>query len=519
MNNKYKYITQFTTGQIKVCPILTEEKITRASLKNLTSLIPDQEVDLNENIDLLGVAFNAAVVNRFNKNDDGIDTETALRIAKLFKHKPTNIEHKKEKVVGHILTAGFSRYGDSQILTSDELTNYSEVFNISLGAVVYKFVNKEFASALQASSEDPSSEYYGKISTSWELGFNDYKIAIGSDNLKDAEIVSDEKQIRELKSKLKSYGGSGELQDGTKIYRLVVGEVYPLGIGFTTNPAADVNGIITNESEYKDSLNEQKAEVYEFKSHFFTKKNSQSKNIAVKSQKESPMNLDNLISEVKEALLEKKISQEAAANMTATFTEAIKKKDEEYRKDIETSKSLAEAAEKEKNELKASVDEIQQQLADALSKIEQFETERKAAEALARFNSRMQEIDEIFELDDEDRQVLAEDIKNLDETDEVFASYKNKLGVMWKNKNKKAKEEKDKEKEKEMKAAIDAEVEKRVSSLEKAATSTASVEEVLENVKASEAGLPNNNQESSKAQKSLFERFSEAFKKENITIS
>ena len=87
MNNKYKYITQFTTGQIKVCPILTEEKITRASLKNLTSLIPDQEVDLNENIDLLGVAFNAAVVNRFNKNDDGIDTETALRIAKLFKYR------------------------------------------------------------------------------------------------------------------------------------------------------------------------------------------------------------------------------------------------------------------------------------------------------------------------------------------------------------------------------------------------------------------------------------------------
>ena len=144
MNNQYKYIAQFTTGQIKVCPILTEEKITRASLENLSSLIPNEEVDLNENIDLLGVAFNAAVVNRFNKNDDGIDTETALRIAKLFKHKPTNIEHKKEKVVGHILTAGFSRYGDSQILTPDELNNYSEVFNISLGAVVYKFVNKEF---------------------------------------------------------------------------------------------------------------------------------------------------------------------------------------------------------------------------------------------------------------------------------------------------------------------------------------------------------------------------------------
>lgn len=513
MNNNYKYITQFTAGQIKVCPILTEEKITRASLENLSSLIPNDEVDLNQNIDLLGVAFNAAVVNRFNKNDDGIDTETALRIAKLFKHKPTNIEHKKEKVVGHILTTGFSRYGDSQILTANELNNYSDVFNISLGAVVYKFVNKEFASALQASSEDPSSEYYGKISTSWELGFNDYKIAIGSDNLKDAEIISDQKHIEELKGKLKSYGGSGKLDDGTKIYRLVVGEVYPLGIGFTTNPAADVNGIITDKGENHELKEEKKAKIYNFKSHFFTKKNSQSQNNTVNHQKESAMNLDNLISEVKEALLEKKISQEAAANMTATFTEAIKKKDEEYRKGIEDAKLLAEAAEKEKAELKASVEQVQQQLADALSKINEFETQKKTAEALARFNARMQEIDEAFELDDEDRQILAEDIKNLEESEEAFAAYKKKLGVMWKNKDKQAKQEK----EKEMKAAIDAEVEKRI--LELKSKASVSVDDALDKVKASEPTIPNNNQQSSQAAQSLIEKFKGAFSKENITIS
>lgn len=513
MNNQYKYITQFTSGQVKVCPILTEEKITRASLENLSSLIPNDEVDLNENIDLLGVAFNAALVNRFNKNDDGIDTETALRIAKLFRHKPTNIEHKKEKVVGHILTAGFSRYGDSEILTADELNNYSDVFNISLGAVVYKFVNKEFALALQASSEDSSSEYYGKISTSWELGFNDYKIAIGSDNLKDAEIITDQKHIEELKGKLKSYGGSGRLDDGTKIYRLVVGEVYPLGIGFTTNPAADVNGIITDKAENYELKEERKAKIYNYKSHFFTKKNSQSQNDTVNPQKESAMNLDNLISEVKEALLEKKISQEAAANMTATFTEAIKKKDEEYRKDIEQAKLSVENAEKEKHELKASVELVQEQLAQALSKINEFETQRKTAEALARFNVRMQEIDEAFELDDEDRQVLAEDIKNLEENEEAFAAYKKKLGVMWKNKDKQAKQEK----EKEMKAAIDAEVEKRI--LELKSKASASVEDALDKVKASEVGMPNNNEQSSQAPKSLIEKFKGAFSKDNITIS
>jgi hypothetical protein len=88
------------------------------------------------------------------------------------------------------------------------------------------------------------------------------------------------------------------------------------------------------------------------------------------------------------------------------------------------------------------------------------------------------------------------------------------MAVLWKNKNKKAKEEK----EKEMKAAIDAEVEKRLSEFQKSKASN-SVDEILDKAKAVEAGVPNNNQESSKPNKSLYEKFSEAFRKENITIS
>jgi len=211
----FKYTTQFTVANIKVSSFQLDQKVSKASLENLMPLIPNGEIDFNENIDLLGLAFNAAVVNKFNKNDDGIDTQTALRIATLFKHKPTNIEHKKEKVVGHILTAGFSRIGDSELFIPD--SNYVDPFNISLGAVVYKYVNKDFASALEESN-DETSNLYNKISTSWELGFNDYNIAVGSDNLNDAEIITDENHIKELKGKLKSYGGSGCLDDGTKIY-------------------------------------------------------------------------------------------------------------------------------------------------------------------------------------------------------------------------------------------------------------------------------------------------------------
>ena len=322
MNFKYK--TEFTFADIKVSKFNSTDGISRASLQNLMPLIPNSEINFDENIDLLGVAFNAAVINKFNKNDDGIDTRAALKIASLFKHKPTNIEHKKEKVVGHILTAGFSRLGDSQLFIPQE--DELDPFNIALGAVVYKFVNKDFASALEDST-NLESNLYNKISTSWELGFNDYNIAVGSSNLKEAEIITNEKQIQELKGKLKSYGGSGQLDDGTKIYRLVVGDIYPLGIGFTTTPAADVKGVVVNSIQDKEISENPTAKIFSFKNHFLVKNNSHLENSNVKPEKES-MNLETIMSEIKDALLEKKISQEAAANMTQTFSEAIKKKDE-----------------------------------------------------------------------------------------------------------------------------------------------------------------------------------------------
>lgn len=511
-SNKFKYTTQFNSTSFAIRNF-GNDNVSRASLESLGLLFPN-EIDFNENIDLMGVAFNAAVVNRFNKNDDGVDTETALRIANLFKHKPTNIEHKKEKVVGHILTAGFSTYGDNRILTPIELIGSTDPFNIALGGVVYKYVNREFADALEKAS-DPQSDYYNKISTSWELGFNDYKIAMGSKDLKDAEIISDLKHIEELKSNLRSYGGSGELKDGTKLYRLVVGEVYPLGIGYTTTPAADVSGVIVNkDSDIELSEKQTKSKVYFFKSHFFAKKNSQIENSDVKPKKESAMNLETILSELKDSLLEKKITQEAAANMTATFTEAIKKKDEEYRNELSSAKEQAENAQKERDQLKASVEEMQAQLSAALTKINEFETAKLASEALARFNSRMEEVDSSFELDDEDRRILAEEIKNLSEDEQAFAGYKNKLQVIWKHKNKEVKSEQDKV----IQAKIEEEVQKRIQKLNKS-TASSTVEDILDNAKASDLNIPNNNEPSSKPNQSLIERFSEAFKKENIIIS
>ena len=68
-----------------------------------------------------------------------------------------------------------------------------------------------------------------------------------------------------------------------------------------------------------------------------------------------------------------------------------------------------------------------------------------------------------------------------------------------------------------MKAAIDAEVEKRI--LELKSKASISVDDAFDKVKASEPTIPNNNQHSSQAPQSIIERFKGAFSKENITIS
>lgn len=528
----YKYTTRFESPIIS-CALNQEEFISKASLENLKPLLP-KDIDFSENVDLLGVAFNAAVVNKFNKNDDGMDSATAVKIIKNFLHKPTNIEHNKEKVVGHIISAGFSEYkSDNKLISTEEAAELNTPYNIALGAVVYKYSNREFADLIQR-SVDPSDSMYQSLSTSWEVGFSDYVIAIGSDDLKDAEIVKNPKAFQEMKAKLRAYGGSGRLDDGTKIYRLLAGEIYPLGIGFTTTPAADVKGIYSNVDEapnvqIKDKRD--KKTYFDIKKPVFNEKKdkaiSQIQFANVKNKKETIMDVEKLLSELKDLLVEKKFSEESVASMTQTFADAIKQKDAEYRESLTQAETEKQALAKEREELKASVEKIEQQLQEAAEKIAEFESMRQQEEALARFNSRMEVLDREYDLDDEDRQVLAEDLKSIEATEEAFAAYQRKLSVMWKNKNKEAKAALDKA----IQEKIDAEVAKKLGSVAKASASTdpeekedeeevAEVaEEALANATASNAGLPSSNEQSSKAQPTLRQKFAQAFNRENIVIS
>ena len=541
----YKYKTAFLQPILASADIDQENiKISKASLSDLKGLMPES-VDLDKNIDLIGVAFNAAVVNRFNKNHDGISTETALAVKDYFVHKPTNIEHKKQRIVGHIVSAGFSSYGDNELFDEEDLADYRDPFNISLGAVVYRMVDKKFAELLNK-SVDPESSMYNQVSASWEIGFNDYQIAVGSDNLAEAEIITDQKQIEELSQYLKATDGSGEMEDGTIVRRLVVGDVYPLGIGFTSNPAADVEGVVLTEQDDQLEISDRRdlaADLDERSERIlknilnFKNNISQSEKNTVKSERESNsniMNTNQLVQEIKSVLDEKLSSEkmskdtfaaESVASISDIVNQAIREKNEEYKKDLSSAKEEKAKVEAQHQELTASVDEMKQKLEAAEEKIRQFEDEQSRQKALACFNARMEAVEQDYELNEADLKIVASEVKELTETDEAFASYQEKLAVVFAHKSK---EHLQAEKNKFDGAVAEA-VEKRITEMKETKASDESsegeadkkenLEEALEEAEQVTPEISNTNEASSGETETLRTKFQSAFSKENIKVT
>lgn len=144
--------------------------ISRGSfISKARTLLPD-DFNPSENIDILPVVFNLAKVNEFNKNGDGISTPDAIDMVKRFANKPINIEHKKSKIVGHIINASFSdKEPDFKENDIEEFKDRTDPFFINAAGVIYRHVYPKLSSLISESS-DHENEEYQSISTSWELG-------------------------------------------------------------------------------------------------------------------------------------------------------------------------------------------------------------------------------------------------------------------------------------------------------------------------------------------------------------
>jgi len=514
---KQKYQFESIFANIKIRPVVSEEKdkyLSVASLDKLRKFLP--EINTEDNIDLLPVAFDACVVNRVNKNGDVIDGETAAKIAKNFVNKPINIEHNRKQVIGCILSASFSKFGSNESLEEADVKSIKTPFNITLGGVIWKVVDKDLADQIEESN-DPTSNNYMSISASWELGFNDYNVVVldnGEKNIENGTIVSDANQIEKIKDNLRGFGGNGKLGDKS-VYRQVFGKVVPLGVGFTLNPAADVQGVATppeeaikielktNKSSEEIELKEEK-KVETVEESVSASENNISQEESLDVKKERIYMKITKIEDITDSLLK----EVTASSIVDFVAEELKKANESFLAEKSAQENELKAANEKIATVTAEHDAVKKQVEELGQKLATIEAEKEAKAKEEAFNVRMASFDEEFDLSDEDRKVLASDLKDL--TEETFSAYKNKMSVLMKEKNKAMKKEK---MDKKMKDRSDAQ---EVKASEEAAQQVAQeisttqdvVEQAVDNGSKASIEIPNS---APASQPSVKEKYAAAF--------
>ena len=508
MKTKFKYNSTFANLHLK--PLVSEEKdkyLSLASLSELRKFIP--EINVEKNIDLLPIAFDACVVNRVNKNGDVINSSTAKEILKNFINKPINVEHNRGKVIGVILNANFSKFGTNEQLKEEDIDKTQEPFNITLGGIIWKVVNQDLANLIEESN-DPTSNNYMTISASWELGFNEYDLVLLNENEKNIEngkIISDASQIEKYSSKLKANGGTGKIND-KYVYRQVKGDVIPLGIGLTLNPAADVEGVAIKTQEDEENIEKpQENENIENEnvSNNLTDENNISQNEQNNVNNIGVINRIIMKIENINQITDELLKQVAASSVTEFIAEEIKKASESFVTEKAEKENQIKAAQEKYEALSAESTKVKEELEKMKETLSKLEQEKIAKEKEETFDVRMASLDEEYDLSDEDRQVLAADIKDLNE--EGFAAYSKKMSVLMKEKNKTAKKAKNAEKS--------SEEAKEVAANEISASATEVVEEVIETSKLEKASIPNS---STTTEASMKEKYSRAFGFEGFEI-
>jgi hypothetical protein len=446
--DKFKYSTVFAT---KIQPIVSYDKdkyLSVASLENLRNFIPNID---SQKIDLLPFACNAFLANRLNSNDDGVGTKEALALADLFPFSFLDTEHNRNHICGVILNASFSEFGTDKLLTKDEVKDYTKPFNVTLGGVIWRVLNPNLAEAVEESN-DPSSEYYLKISASWEVAYNQYNLILLDNNQKnfeDGKIVNEASEIAKLEKKLKSFGGTGKTEDGKRIGRVLIGEVLPLGLGLTETPAADVKGIAVNIQEKSDNQEVTATKIINNLTEF---------DKTLRQNVENLINSSNLISQIQNPDVNhnsnKYMKLASLKDINDEVLKEVKASDLQELIDSEINK-ISNNFEKEKNQYKQDKDVLEnknKENTDKLSKatedlqkvqeqLNKLVNAHEVKEKEEKFSVRMEAWDNGYDLDKEEKDAIANEIKELD--DEKYDSWAKKMTVLLKSKKKQPKVDKE----------------------------------------------------------------------------
>lgn len=235
--------------------------IARASLQEVSSqeaaqidipekAIASESVELEDQRDLLRMS-SVLVSTGMNLNDDVFIAEEILSARDTGAHKPVNIEHDGDRIIGHMLRTFVTakdgtRIEDDDIeqaLSSDNDETLPTEFDITNEAVIYSFVLPEIAEDIKQKA------VAGELFVSVEAWFTDFDFLVGN---KVIARNSDTAPI--LDPILRANGGKGHFQ-GQKIGRVLRNIMFG-GIGVVAEPANPESVIKSVGSSSVVELNE-----------------------------------------------------------------------------------------------------------------------------------------------------------------------------------------------------------------------------------------------------------------------
>lgn len=470
-SDQYKYTAKFQAQASFVRPSeVSKEFEAKASLENLKNMLPEDQDFLKANDDLVFVACNLFTANLANKNGDCVLKQGSIDMAPGFVHRFADLEHNRYSIVGHAIDYGFHSYNDNKELSLEEVEALDEYepFQVSVASVVYKLADPYFADFIQNESSDPKSPYYNSVSASFEVGFQEYWIAKGSPNMKNAELIKDPSMVEELSVYLTSNGGTGYDLEGNALYRVVINPK-PLGFGFVQFPAGSVQGLVTanknttsekeeeTESSFitlennedilklgyqdmKDILDIVKEKREESKGSITVlqnPKNKQNKNNLQKTQA-SCVNTKQVtkkvmtitsINDIQQDKMEEIQASDVRSFVSKCTEDAVQKANEEWEAKLAAETEAKTALETAKKELEDTVATHKSEVEQLKTQLAELQEKQAQAEKDHAFQSRMSILDEEFELEPDSRKIIAKAIQAL-ETDEEFEQWKASFDVV-----------------------------------------------------------------------------------------
>jgi len=446
-----------------------DEFLSTASINDLKNIIPAEVLGSGKE-DLLPFSSNLAVLNAMNANFHCMTAETGLEIHKSLVNKYVNLQHRRDHVLGHIVATSFSRFSPkyvlgygSEILAEADIKDNKNPVNLSYAGVIYKIVAGEELCDKIIESNDPNSPYYLKgISSSWEVGYDAYNIAIGGKYLKDAEIITPEdKSFKELDKLLRDNGGPGT-KNGENLYTVLAGRPIFLGAGIVENPASDVAGVIVASEEDNDQreskatitvdidlnlekandqiadfindLEQKRAEIIEKVKAIAETTPNPAESSVIKDSNTTILYMEK-IKDIKD-ITDENLKVIKADKITEFITDELRKASESFTVQITEKDNVLKTTKEQLTSLSAEHDTLKKNLETLTAELNTLKTQAAERELNEIFSSRMANLDEKFDLTDEDRQIIASQIKNLDEAG--FAAWEKNMSILMKDKSKAA---------------------------------------------------------------------------------